>query len=197
LLVENEIEAVVSAAIISFGFIFIHPFEDGNGRIHRYLIHHLLAKKDFSQQGIIFPVSASILDHIKDYKKVLEMHSHPLLDFIEWEETKDHNVNVLNNTIDYYRFYDSTAQAEFLYDCVFDTIENIIPLELSYLSNYDEFKTFLDDEFEMPDRLVALLVKLLSQNKGVLSKRFRKKDFSALTEQEVKSIEKLFGEIFE
>src|SRR4029078_9237426 len=25
---------VIIAAIISFGFVFIHPFEDGNGRIH-------------------------------------------------------------------------------------------------------------------------------------------------------------------
>lgn len=34
----------VLAAGIAFGFVFIHPFEGGNGRIHRYLIHHVLAK---------------------------------------------------------------------------------------------------------------------------------------------------------
>lgn len=73
-----------------------------------------------------------MLDHIEDYRKVLEAYSHPLLDFIEWKETKDYNVNALNETIDYYRYFDATIQAEFLYDCVFDTIENIIPLELSY-----------------------------------------------------------------
>ncbi len=196
MLVNSEIDAVISATIIAFGFVFIHPFEDGNGRIHRYLIHHILAKKRFSQQGIIFPVSASILDHIEDYRQVLEAYSHPLLDFIEWEETKDHNVNVVNDTIDYYRYYDATIQAEFLYDCVFDTIENIIPLELSYLTNYDEFKKYIDDEFEMPDRLVALLVNFLVQNNGALSKRAREKEFSALSEKEVKSIEKLFSEIF-
>jgi Fic family protein len=33
---------VLAAASIAFGFVFIHPFEDGNGRIHRYIIHHLL-----------------------------------------------------------------------------------------------------------------------------------------------------------
>jgi Fic family protein len=41
--------------------VFIHPFEDGNGRIHRYLFHHILTKKQFSQPGMIFPVSASLL----------------------------------------------------------------------------------------------------------------------------------------
>jgi Fic family protein len=197
MLINSDLDPVISAAAIAFGFVFIHPFADGNGRIHRYLVHHVLARKRFSQQGIIFPVSTSILDHLEDYRKALETFSHPLLDFIEWEETKDHNVKVLNNTVDFYRYYDSTIQAEFLYDCVFDTIDNIIPQELTYLTQYDEFKKVIDDEYEMPDRLVALLVKFLEQNDGVLSKRAREKEFSALTEREVKSIEVLYRDIFE
>lgn len=197
ILINSEFDAVIAATIIAFGFVFIHPFEDGNGRVHRYLIHHILAKKKFSTQGIIFPVSASILDYIEDYRKALEAYSHPLLDFIEWEETPDHNVNVLNETIDFYRYYDATIQAEFLYDCVSDTIENIIPSELSYLIHYDEFKKNMDDEFEMPDSLVALLVKYLVQNNGTLSKRAREKEFSVLSEKEITSIEKLYCDIFE
>ena len=196
LLTRSEFDAVLAAAIIAFGFVFIHPFEDGNGRIHRYLIHHTLAKKHFSQQGIIFPVSASILNHIDDYRVVLEQYSHPLLDFIEWQETKDHNIEVLNETIDYYRYFDATLQAEFLYDCVIDTIENIIPAEVTYLAQYDEFKRFLDDEFEMPDKMVALLVRFLDQNNGILSKRVREKEFGALTEDEINQLENRYNEIF-
>jgi Fic family protein len=196
ILSNNEIDAVISATIIAFGFVFIHPFEDGNGRIHRYLIHHILAEKQFSQQGIIFPISASILDHIDDYRKTLEVFSEPLLDFIEWEETKDHNVNVLNDTIDYYRYYDATKQAEFLYDCVSDTINNIIPDEVSYLIKYDEFKKYLDNEFEMPDRMVALLTRFLEQSKGLLSKRAREKEFSILSNKEILKIEEEFKKIF-
>jgi hypothetical protein len=120
-----------------------------------------------------------------------------LLDFIEWKETKDHNVNVLNETIDYYRFYDATKQAEFLYDCVFDTIAHIIPREISYLIQFDTFKQVIDEEFEMPDRLVSLLVNFLVQNNGIISKGAREKEFSALSEKEVKFIEKLYVEIFE
>ncbi len=196
LLIENEFDAVLAASMIAFGFVFIHPLEDGNGRIHRYLIHHTLAKKHFSQQGIIFPVSASILNHIDDYRIVLEQYSHPLLDFIEWKETKDHNIEVLNETIDYYRYFDATLQAEFLYDCVIDTIENIIPAEVTYLAQYDEFKRFVDDEFEMPDKMVALLVRFLDQNNGSLSKRAREREFDALTETEVNQIEIRYKEIF-
>ena len=145
---------------------------------------------------MIFPVSASILGHIDDYRKVLEKYSHPLLDFIEWEEIKDHNVNVVNRTIDYYRYSDYTVQAEFLYDCVYDTIKNIIPIELSYLTKYDEFKKFIDDEFEMPDRIVALLVRFLEQNNGHLSKRAKEKEFSKLSEEEIEVIENTFEETF-
>jgi len=195
-LLASNLDAVLTATIVAFGFVFIHPFEDGNGRIHRYLIHHVLAKKKFSQQGMIFPVSSSILDHIDNYRNVLEAYSNPLLDFIEWEETQDHNVRVINDTFDYYRFFDATKQAEFLYDCVNDTIENIIPNEVSYLTNYDEFKRYLDDEFEMPDKIVALLVRFLDQNEGKLSKRAREKEFASLNDSEVIEIESSYKSIF-
>ena len=196
LLIKSEIDAVLSATLIAFGFVFIHPFIDGNGRIHRYLIHHILAKKQFTQQGIIFPVSASILSHIEDYRKVLESYSLPLLDFIEWEETKDHNVEVLNSTIDYYRYFDATKQAEFLFDCVKDTIENIIPNEIKYLTKYDSFKRYLDDEFEMPDKTVALLIGFLEQNFGKFSKRAKEKEFSDLLDTEIQDIESNYSLYF-
>lgn len=193
---DDTYDAVLAAATIAFGFVFIHPFVDGNGRLHRYIIHHILAKKTFTQQGIIFPVSSSILDHIDDYKNVLESYSHPLLDHIEWKETEDHNVEVTNETIDLYRYFDATKQAEFLYDCVEDTLERVIPEEVIYLQNYDAFKRYIDNNFEMPDKTVATLVRFLEQNDGVLSKRALKKEFSALTEKEIKQIETNYNSIF-
>lgn len=195
ILTESDFDAVLSAAIIAFGFVFIHPFEDGNGRIHRYLIHHVLAEKKFTQQGLIFPISASILDHIIDYRKTLEQYSHRILTFIDWEETKDYNIEVKNETLDYYRYYDATNQAEFLYDCVDDTIENIIPQEISYLQKFDTFKKYIEEKFEMPDRLIALLVRFLEQNNGEFSKRAREKEFKALNDEEIKEIEKNFKRI--
>lgn len=196
MLQHSDIDAVIAATVVAFGFVFIHPFEDGNGRIHRYLIHHVLAQKEFSQQGIIFPVSASILDHITDYRKVLESYSHPLLDFIEWKETKDHNIKILNETIDYYRYFDATKLAEFLYDCVKDTIERIIPEEIDYLTKYDQFKSYLEDEYDLPDKIIDLIIRFLSQNEGKFSKRALDKEFSKLTKTEVSEIENNFKAIF-
>ena len=197
LIAKDEIDAVIAATVIAFGFVFIHPFEDGNGRIHRYLIHHLLAEKGFTQQGLIFPVSASILDHIVDYRKVLEHYSHTVLDFVDWKETKGHNIEVLNETIDLYRYFDATKQAEFLYDCVNDTIENIIPQEINYLQKYDYFKKYIEDDFEMPDSKIALLVRFLEQNEGKLSKRAKEKEFSMLNNDEVNQIEESYKLIME
>ncbi len=196
LLSRDSIDSVIAATSIAFGFVFIHPFEDGNGRIHRYLIHHLLALKDFTRQGIIFPVSASILNHITDYRKVLEHYSHNILEFIDWKETKGHNIEVSNNTIDYYRYFDATKQAEFLYDCVNDTIDNIIPQEIEYLQKYDTFKSYIEDEFEMPDSMIALLVRFLEQNEGNISKRAREQEFELLNDIEVQSIEEHYGLMF-
>jgi Fic family protein len=196
LLEETEFDAVLAAAIIAFGFVFIHPFEDGNGRIHRYLIHHILAIKKFAEQGMIFPVSASILDRIDDYRKVLESDSRPLLDFIKWKPTPKHNVEVLNETADYYRYFDATKLAEFLYECVQDTIDNIIPAEVRYLQKYDEMKRYIDDQYEMPDQMVALLVRFLEQNDGKLSKRAKTSEFKELSDDEVIVIENKYTEIF-
>jgi len=188
---------VLSAASIAFGFVFIHPFVDGNGRIHRYIIHHLLSKLNFTPQGIIFPVSAAILEKLEDYRRVLEGFSHPLLDFISWKKTPNNNIEVLNDTIDYYRYFDATQQAEFLFDCVDYTINNIIPEEVKYLRQYDTFKNWLDDKFQMPDKTVALLVRFLEQNQGKISKRARTNEFSALTEAEAQEIETNFALCFE
>src|SRR5579863_6605080 len=74
-----QVDPVVAAAMIAFGFVFIHPFMDGNGRVHRYLIHHVLAERDFAPKGIVFPVSAVILERIDEYRQVLEAYSSPRL----------------------------------------------------------------------------------------------------------------------
>ena len=196
-LTESPMDPVLVAAKIAFGFVFIHPFVDGNGRLHRYIIHHILSQTGYKEQGIIFPISASILTHIKDYAKTLESYSHSILNFIEWKASENNNVEIFNDTIDYYRYFDATAQAEFLFYCVNDTLVNIIPDEVEYLKKYDSFKQFLDNRYEMPDNMISLIVGFLEQGNGTLSLRSRKKEFSALTQKEVEEIETTFKEIFD
>jgi hypothetical protein len=193
---DASLDAVLAAAMISFGFVFIHPFVDGNGRIHRYLMHHVLIRMGYVSKGIIFPVSAIILDRLEEYRKVLESFSRPRLDLIEWKATENNNVEVLNETIDLYRYFDATKQAEFLYRCVKQTIDETIPQEVDYLEKYDRMKSYLDDFFEMPDHTVALMIRFLAQGKGLLSERAKTKEFKALNAEEIRSIENKYQEIF-
>ena len=195
-LTESRMDPVLVAAKIAFGFVFIHPFVDGNGRLHRYIIHHILSQTGYTEQGIIFPVSASILTHIKDYAKTLESYSHPILNFIDWKASENNNVEILNDTLDYYRYFDATVQAEFLFYCVNDTLVNVIPSEVEYLKKFDEFKRFIDNKFEMPDNMISLLVGFLEQGNGKLSKRAKSDEFNKLTIDEISSIEKQFQSVF-
>lgn len=197
MLEEKRFNPVLTAASIAFGFVFIHPFVDGNGRIHRYIVHHLLSKMNFTPQGIIFPVSAAILERIDDYRKVLENFSHPLLDFIEWKKTPDNNIEVLNDTIDFYRYFDATLLAEFMFECVDYTISKIIPNEVDYIQKFDALRNWLDDEFQMPDKTIALLVRFLEQGNGKLSKRAKEKELPPFTDKEIQEIEKKYAFYFE
>ena len=48
----------------------------------------------------------------------------------------------------------------------------------------------------MPDNLVDLFIRFLSQNDGKLSKRARGKEFQKLTESEIRVIETKYAEVF-
>jgi Fic family protein len=189
-------DPVLAAATIAFGFVFIHPLSDGNGRIHRYFIHHILTKMGYTKRGMIFPISSAILDRIDEYQDILEHFSSQRVDLIEWKETTDHNVEILNETIDLYRYFDLTKQAEFLYECVEDTIEKIIPAELNYLEKYDRMTQFVNDHTTLPNTKVDLLIKFLDQNEGKLSKKKREKQFEELGNKEIRILEEAFQEIF-
>jgi hypothetical protein len=196
LLSESNFDAVLTATLIAFGFVFIHPFEDGNGRIHRYLFHHVLAEKGFVPKGLVFPVSAVILDRIDDYRKTLEHYSKPRLNLIKWRPTDKGNVEVLNETINLYRYFDATDQAEFFFECVEETVNKTLPEEVDYLTKYDLLNEFIKNYIDMPDKLIDLLIRFLNQNSGQLSKRARGKEFAALTDIEVQAIENKYDEIF-
>ncbi len=192
----QQIDAVIAAAILAFGFVYVHPFEDGNGRLHRYLIHHVLAERGYNPPGVVFPVSAAILDEIDSYHETLESYSERLLPHIRWEPTEQFNVKVLNDTGDFYRFFDATPHAEFLYKCVKRTIEHDLPYETNFLRCYDDFRRRIEGMIDMPERTIDLLFRFLNQNDGKLSNRAREKEFAALTDEEIQNIEAIYDEAF-
>ncbi|MCH8036620.1 MAG: Fic family protein [Proteobacteria bacterium] len=192
----RKLDPVIAAAVLAFGFVYAHPFEDGNGRIHRYLVHHVLTRRGFNPPGVVFPVSAAILERIDEYRRVLEDYSLRLLPLIDWEPTENGNVRVLNETGDFYRFFDATPHAEFLYGCVRKTIEEDLPNETDFLRRYDLFRSRMASMIDMPDRTVDLLFRFLQQNGGRLSKRAREREFEALTDTENEQIERMYRDVF-
>lgn len=194
---DRLFDPVIAAAALAFGFVYAHPFVDGNGRIHRYLFHHVLARQGFAPQGVTFPVSAAMLADIDGYRRTLESYSRRLMPVIEWKPTDSGNVEVLNDTADFYRFFDATPHAEFLYRCVRRTVESDFPREADYLKRHDEALRRIMNRVEMPDRLAAQFMLFVRQNRGTLPIRRRKREFAPLADREVDDLERIVKESFD
>jgi Fic/DOC family len=189
------LDPIVSAACVAFGFVFIHPFEDGNGRVHRWLLHHVLARRGFNPAGVNFPVSAVFLERIEAYRATLEHFSRPRLMLTEWETTPNLNVRVLNETADLFRFFDATSQAGFLGASVLETVRNTLPREIEYLRRYDQAKGRIQNFLELPDHRFDLMLGFLRRNQGRFSKRAREREFASLTDDEASEIENVYADL--
>ncbi|UXC90265.1 Fic family protein [Sphingobium sp. RSMS] len=187
-MLADNIEPVVAAAVAAFAFVFIHPFEDGNGRIHRFIVHHVLSKTGFSPDSMILPVSAAIVRDQRSYDAVLESFSRPLLSAIEWDWTSEREIVVRSDTAPLYRFFDATPVAEYLYDRVVDTVRTDLREELGFLAMFDRAMEGVRAIVDMPDRRAALLIRLALQNGGRLSNS-KRRQFDELTDAEITAME--------
>ncbi len=193
---SSTIPAIVHAAVIAYGFVFIHPFEDGNGRIHRFLIHNILARRGFTPKGIMIPVSAAMLKNPTKYDQSLEQFSQPLLENIDYVLTRLGEMSVKNDTAHWYRYIDMTAQAEALLGYISETISKELIEELDFLAVYDNAKTGIQECIDLPDRLIDLFINLCLQNNGKLSDKKHENHFSMLTQNEISKMERVVSEAF-
>lgn len=188
---DGAVPAIIHAAAISYGFVFLHPFEDGNGRIHRFLIHNILALRGATPKGLMFPVSATILKTPALYDQSLETFSNPLLKIVEYDLDEEGHMIVQGETGRLYRYIDMTAQAEALYAFVELTIEHELVEELDFLTNYDKTKEAIQHIVDMPDRMIDLFIQLCLQNNGRLSATKRESHFGILTDDELAKMEEI------
>jgi len=185
---DGAVDPICAATITGFGFVFIHPFEDGNGRIHRFLIHHSLAKLKFAPQGLLFPVSAAMLRDPKAYDAVLNAFSGKIMPKVEYDMDEQQQLTVLNKTDRLYRYYDATAQAEYLYEAVAETIRKDLREEIEFLEVFDKAMSAAQKIVDMPNARASLLVRLILQNHGTLSGK-KRRQFAELSDEEVTKIE--------
>lgn len=186
----GEIHPVVTAAVAGFGFVFLHPYDDGNGRLHRFLLHHVLAARRFSPPGMVFPVSATMLKQMNRYDAALEAYSREIAKHVEYELDDEGSMTVTNETTRYYRYPDLTAQAEALFGFIEETIETEMVSELEFLAAFDAARKRILRVVDMPDRRLSLFLRLCLQGKGRLSKS-KRRQFKELTDEECARLERI------
>ena len=190
----SRVEPIVQAAAISFGFVFIHPFEDGNGRLHRVLIHYILSRAGLTPKGLVFPISAVMLQKRGEYDACLESFSKPLMTLLEYERDEAWRLSVNGETGGFFRYIDFTRMAEDLYRWTEETIRTEFREELDFVVRYREAREKMDGIVEMSDMDRNRFVQFCLQNEGRLSESKRAKYFVSLTDEEVRALEEVIQE---
>jgi hypothetical protein len=181
---NTSLDPVVAAASIAFGFVFIHPFMDGNGRIHRYLVHDVLAKAGFTPRGLVLPVSAVILANIDEYITTLEQFSRPLNQLTDYNPD-DPELPATGNDGVYFQYQDLTVQAEFLYRALERAVTYDLQKEIDFLLGFDRASKALNLMLDWPAHSMDTFIRVVQSNDGVLSGNKRKSHFSWMKEDEI------------
>ena len=195
-LLESDCDPIIVAAVLSFAFVFIHPFDDGNGRLHRYLMHHVLCAKGFNPPNIIFPVSTLLYKNAQLYDGMLESFSRRLLPLVDYRLATDGSMTVANDTADYYRYIDFTPIVESFFKVVEETLDSELVPELDYLARWEHARSRMRDLVDMPERKAMQFILFTQQNKGAFPKG-RRAMFAELSDDEIESLaEAVKEEIF-
>jgi hypothetical protein len=148
--------------------------------------------------GLIIPVSAHMLNHIKEYDAILEKYSLPLMQRVTYSQGDNEAITVTNpeRVKGYFSYPDLTEQCIYLLKTIHGTLEEDMPEEFIFLERYDEAKRELQKIVDMPDREINLMLIFLHQNKGVSPKR-RREHFSKLTDDEIARMQAAYRSVYE
>lgn len=186
----KDADPIVVSAVMGFAFVFLHPFGDGNGRVHRYILHAILAQMEFVPQGLIFPVSAVMLKALRDYDEALESFSKRVMPHLVYDIDADGEVTVSNDSRDYYRAIDYTPIVEYFQEIVATTIRTEWKAELDYLKQYDRMREEMRKIVDLPEKKANQFIMFVQQNGGKLAQR-KREFFSELTDDEILRLEKI------
>lgn len=194
----KETSPLVLGAVLSFGFVFIHPFMDGNGRLSRFIFHHVLCQCGQLCNGLILPVSAVLHDNERDYLDALTNYSAKTRAFWEVEY-----IDVDNLTLSFqghdsiYRYWDGTACAELMLEASETAIEQYIKREVAYLGRYDALKKYINQQFDVADKTLSNLTMHCLEQQGKLSRKRRDQYRYKVPEELFDAMEKAYTELFD
>ena len=172
----KETDPSAAAAIVSFGFVYLHPFMDGNGRLSRFLIHQQLAASGQLGKDQILPVSVAMKKHELEYLRTLETFSKPVRQAwqVIWTGGTPPCECTFNGHESLYRYWDATRQVEFLYKMASEALDVHLQEEVNFLVRFDKLERAVNDVFDLPQALRFQMIQVYLEQ-GRLSKNFRKK----------------------
>ncbi len=191
--VEGPGGPVVEAACRSFAFVFIHPFGDGNGRIHRLLLHNVLALRAYLPPRLVVPISAVLLADPDGYDRALESVSRRIIPLVDYKLDADGELTIRNDTDDLYRYPELTAVCEATFEWLERAIEKDLVAELDFLRRFDEVRARMREVVEMPDRKEQNFIKICLANRGRLSAR-KRGQFAELDDATIAALEQIIGD---
>lgn len=186
--VEGPNGPVLEAACRSFAFVFIHPFGDGNGRIHRLLLHNVLALRGYLPPRLIVPISAVLLADRQGYDWALESFSRRVLPLVDYKLDASGELTIRNDTDDLYRYPELTTVCEATFGWLEKAIEVDLVAELDFLRRFDDVRARMRAVVEMPDRKEQNFIKICLDNGGKLSARKREL-FAELDDSTIAALE--------
>lgn len=171
----RAIDPVVVASIISFGFVFIHPFMDGNGRLSRFLFHYALCQSGMLDKGLLLPVSVAMKRHEADYLAALRAYSRPAR--AKWDVRW-----IDDDTFDFtfrgsdaiYRYWDATLCVEFGYRMAEEALEIELREETKYLAAYDRITRAVNERYDVRGSDLSTLIRACLENSNTVSNNRRK-----------------------
>jgi hypothetical protein len=173
------------SAVAAFGFVYIHPMADGNGRVHRFLVNDSLRRDGVIREPMILPVSAVITDDAgerRNYDQVLDRISKPLMEAVRGQVSFDavqttYPDGVVSNLSfagddqarPLWRYPDLGPHVQFMSNIIFRTITEQMREESTYLRIHARTRSALKEVVEMPDHQADRVLRSIEQNRGELS----------------------------
>ncbi|AEF88747.1 filamentation induced by cAMP protein Fic [Delftia sp. Cs1-4] len=181
--------ALARAAAVSFAFVYLHPLADGNGRIHRFLVNHLLAADKAVPANIIVPVSATIAGSARGragYDHALEVFSRPFMrshaDGYRFGASRtcpdgvvtDFEFLQTEDAQHAWRYLDLSEHARYLSDVLRQTVEHEMAEEALALRRHDDARAAIKNLVEMPDQDADRIIRSLKEGNWQVSNKLRK-----------------------
>lgn len=190
---DRKIDPIAKAAIVSFGFVYAHPFMDGNGRLHRFLLHHALAQSGLVPEGLVMPVSAVLSKNVDRYFAVLTSFSGLVTRLWEYRRAGDRPEVIRHPGAGPYAHWDATAEVELTSWALATAVREEVPAEVRFLRVFDEARQVIDREMDLPSKDINLLVRCAIDQNGKLSIN-RRKQFKHLPDNILDRIEAIVAD---